>query len=34
VISVGSAEGYYAVGYAWRNPECEGFCFDIDGIKK
>jgi hypothetical protein len=34
VISIGSAEGYYAVGYPWRNPACEVFCFDIDPVSR
>ena len=34
IISVGSAEGYYAVGYAWRNPACEVFSFDIDPVSR
>jgi predicted O-methyltransferase YrrM len=34
VISVGSAEGYFAVGYPWRNPAYEVFCFDIDPVSR
>jgi O-methyltransferase len=30
VINVGCAEGYYAVGLAWRMPEAEIITFDID----
>jgi hypothetical protein len=34
VVSVGCAEGYYAVGYPWRNSACEVFCFDIDPVSR
>jgi hypothetical protein len=34
VINVGCAEGYYAVGFAWRMPEAEIIAFDIDPIAR
>jgi hypothetical protein len=34
IINAGSAEGYYAVGYAWRNPSSEVFAFDIDPVSR
>jgi hypothetical protein len=34
VIDVGCAEGYYAVGFAWRMPEAEIIAFDIDPIAR
>jgi predicted O-methyltransferase YrrM len=34
VIDVGCAEGYYAVGFAWRMPETEVITFDIDPIAR
>ena len=30
LINVGSAEGYYAVGLAWRPPDAAVFAFDAD----
>jgi hypothetical protein len=30
VLNVGSAEGYYAVGFAWRLPHTNVFAFDVD----
>jgi hypothetical protein len=30
VINLGSAEGYYAVGFAWRLPDTHVFAFDVD----
>jgi predicted O-methyltransferase YrrM len=30
IVDVGSAEGYYAVGMAMRNPQARVICFDID----
>jgi hypothetical protein len=34
IINVGSAEGYYAVGYAWRTTASEVYAFDIDPISR
>ena len=34
VVDVGCAEGYYAVGFAWRMPEAEIISFDIDPIAR
>jgi hypothetical protein len=34
VINVGCAEGYYAVGLAWRMPEIDVVAFDIDPIAR
>jgi hypothetical protein len=34
VIDVGCAEGYYAVGLAWRMPQTEVIAFDIDPIAR
>lgn len=30
IINVGSAEGYYSVGFAWRSPASRVFAFDIN----
>jgi hypothetical protein len=30
IINVGSAEGYYSVGFAWRDPASRVFAFDIN----
>jgi hypothetical protein len=32
IINLGCAEGYYAVGLAWRNPNCRVFAFDTDPL--
>jgi hypothetical protein len=34
VIDVGCAEGYYAVGMAWRNPSVHVLAFDIDSVAR
>jgi hypothetical protein len=32
ILNIGCAEGYYAVGLAFRDPSCEVFAFDTDPI--
>ncbi|PWT81520.1 MAG: hypothetical protein C5B58_09730 [Acidobacteria bacterium] len=32
IINLGCAEGYYAVGLAWRIPNCRVFAFDTDPL--
>ncbi len=34
VIDVGSAEGFYAVGLAFRMPKCRLFAFDVDYLSR
>jgi hypothetical protein len=34
IINLGCAEGYYAVGLAWRNPTCRVFAFDTDPLSR
>jgi hypothetical protein len=34
IINLGCAEGYYAVGLAWRNPNCRVFAFDTDPLSR
>jgi hypothetical protein len=34
IINLGCAEGYYAVGLAWRNPNCPVFAFDTDPLSR
>jgi hypothetical protein len=33
-IDIGSAEGYYAVGFAWRNPIIRVACFEMDAMRR
>jgi hypothetical protein len=34
IVNVGSAEGYYAVGLAWRSPRSRVLAFDIDPLAR
>jgi hypothetical protein len=34
IVNVGSAEGYYAVGLAWRSPRSSVLAFDIDPLAR
>ncbi len=34
IIDVGAAEGFYAVGLAWKKPDCAVISFDVDPIAR
>jgi hypothetical protein len=34
IVNIGSAEGYYAVGLAWRSPQSNVLAFDIDPLAR
>lgn len=34
IIDVGAAEGYYAVGFAWKAPKTDVFSFDVDPLAR